>query len=108
MKKNIFLLFLTLFLTLVLIPGLTSGEPKKTVEIQGVIGDYAREDHIYEVGGKIYKFEEDIVIEARDGTVLTFADLKGGAEIKILGEKTTDPKGKGKEKIKYTKIIVLK
>ena len=108
MKKNIFLLSLTLFLTLLLIPGLTSGEPKKTIEIQGVIGDYAQEDHIYEVGGEIYQFEEDIVIQAQDGTVLTFANLKGGTEIKIMGEKTDDPKGKGKEKIKYTKIVVLK
>ena len=108
MKKNIFLLFLTLILTLLLIPGLTTGEPKKTIEIQGVIGDYAQEDRIYEVGGKIYKFEEDIIIEAQDGAILTFADLKGGTEIKIMGEKTGDPKGKGKEKIKYTRIIVLK
>ena len=108
MKKNIFLLCITLILPLLLIPGLTSGEPKKTIEIQGVIGDYAQEDHIYEVGGKIYKFEEDIVIEAQDGTVLTFADLKGGTEIKIMGEKTSDPKGKDKEKIKYIRIVVLK
>ncbi|UCG20898.1 MAG: hypothetical protein JSU80_14515 [Deltaproteobacteria bacterium] len=104
MKKNIFILFLTLLL----IPSFATGEPNKTIEIQGVIGDYAQEDRIYEVGGKIYKFDEDIVIQAQDGTLLTFADLKGGIEIKIIGEKTADPKGKAKEKIKYTTIIVLK
>ena len=104
MKKNIFILFLTLLL----IPNFTMGEPKKIIEIQGVIGDYAQEDHIYEVGGKIYKFEQDMVIQAQDGTVLSFADLKGGVEIKIIGEKTFDPKAKNKEKIKYVTIIVLK
>ena len=104
MKKNIFILFLTLLL----IPNFTEGEPNKTIEIQGSIGDYAQEDRIYEVGGKIYKFDEDTVIQTQDGTVLTFADLKGGTEIKIIGEKTFDPKAKTKEKIKYIRIIVLK
>ena len=104
MKKYILLLFLTLLL----IPGLTTGEPEKTIEIQGVIGDFAREDRIFEVDGEIYKFDEDIVIQAQDETVLTFADLNGGVEIKIIGEKTFDPKAKTKEKIKYIRIIVLK
>jgi hypothetical protein len=49
-----------------------------------------------------------MVIQAQDGTVLSFADLKGGVEIKIIGEKTFDPKAKNKEKIKYVTIIVLK
>jgi len=104
MKKYI----LFLVITLLLIPNFTTGEPEKTIEIQGVIGDYAQEDRIFEVGGKIYKFDQDIVIQAQDGTVLTFADLKGGVEIKIIGEKTFDPKDKNKEKIKYVTIIVLK
>jgi hypothetical protein len=108
MKKNIFLLLTILFLILLLIPNFTAGEAKKTIEIQGVIGDYAQEDRIFEVNGKIYNFDEDVVIQAPDGAVLTFADLKGGTEIKIIGEKTTDPKGKSKEKIKYIRIIVLK
>jgi hypothetical protein len=104
MKKNIFFLFLTLLL----IPNFTRGEPKNTIEIQGIIGDYAQEERIFEVSGKIYQFDKDIVIQAQDGTVLTFADLKGGTEIKIIGEKTADPKAKTKEKIKYITIIVLK
>ena len=103
MKKYLLLIFLTLLL----IPGFTTAEPEKTIEIQGVIGDYAQEDRIFEVDGKIYKFDEDIMIQAPDETVLTFAALKGGVEIKIIGEKTFDPKNKTKEKIKFTKIIVL-
>jgi hypothetical protein len=104
MKKNIFLLILALLL----IPTFAAGEPNKTVEIQGIIGDYAQEDRILEVSGKIYHFDEDVVIQDRDGTILTFADLKGGTEIKIIGEKVADPKTKTKEKVKYTTIVVLK
>jgi hypothetical protein len=108
MKKNIFLLLPILLLVLLLIPTFTAGESKKTIEIQGIIGDYAQEDRIFEVSGKIYHFDQDVVIQARDGTVLTFADLKGGNEIKIIGKKIADPKAKNKERIKYTTIIVLK
>jgi len=108
MKNNIFLLFLTLFLILFLLPAFATGEPNKTFEIQGVIGDYAQEDRIFEVDGKIYQFDQDTVVEGLDGTVLSFAHLKGGTEVKIIGEKTFDPKAKIKEKIKYVKVIVLK
>jgi hypothetical protein len=104
MKSNIFLLFLTLLL----IPNFTTAEPPKTIEIQGIIGDFAPDGRIYEVSGKLYKFDEDIMIQTKDGTLLTFAELKGGTEIKIIGEKTFDPKAKTKEKIKYVRIIVLK
>jgi len=48
-----------------------------------------------------------MVIQAQDGTVLSFAYLKGGVEVKIIGEKTFDPKAKTREKIKYIRIIVL-
>lgn len=107
MKKTIFLLFLILLV----FPGLSNGQKdqaEKTIEIQGTIGDYAQEDRTYEVGGEIYQFDEDILIQAQDGTPLTFAVLKGGVEIKITGVKTGDPKAKTKEKIKYIRIIVLK
>jgi hypothetical protein len=104
MKKNIFVLFLTLLL----IPALTGAEPNKTIEIQGIIGDFAPDGRIYEVSGKLYTFDQDILIQTQDGTVLTFAELKGGTEIKIIGEKIFDPKNKTKEKIKYLRIIVLK
>lgn len=104
MKKYILLLFLTLLL----IPNFTTAEPQKTIEIQGIIGDFAPDGRIYEVSGKLYKFDEDIMIQTQDGTLLTFAELKGGTEIKIIGEKTFDPKAKTKEKIKYIRIIVLK
>jgi len=49
MKKYIFFLVIILLL----IPNFTTGEPEKTIEIQGVIGDYAQEDRMFEVGGKI-------------------------------------------------------
>jgi len=104
MKKYILLLFLTLLL----IPNFTTAEPAKTIEIQGIIGDFAPDGRIYEVSGKLYKFDEDIIIQTQDGTPLTFAELKGGTAIKIIGEKTFDPKAKTKEKIKYIRIIVLK
>ena len=104
MKKYIQLLCLTLLF----IPAFTAAEPNKTIEIQGIIGDFAPDGRIYEVSGKLYKFDEDIMIQAQDGTVLTFAELKGGTKIKIIGEKTFDPKAKTKEKIKYLRIIVLK
>jgi len=104
MKKYILLLSL-IFL---LISNVAKGEPNKTIEIQGVIGDYAQEDRIFEVGGQIYQFDQDTVVEGLDGTLLTFAHLKGGTEVKIIGEKTFDPKAKFKEKIKYVKVIVLK
>ena len=104
MKKYLLLLFLTILL----IPAFTRAEPNKTIEIQGIIGDFAPDGRIYEVSGKLYKFDQDIMIQGQDGTVLTFADLKGGTEIKIIGEKIFDPKNKAKEKIKYLRIIVLK
>ena len=104
MKKYIQLLSLSL----VFIPAFIGAEPNKTIEIQGIIGDFAPDGRIYEVSGKLYKFDQDIMIQGQDGTVLTFADLKGGTEIKIIGEKIFDPKNKAKEKIKYLRIIVLK
>jgi len=104
MKKNIFLLLLTLLL----IPAFITGEPNKTIEIQGIIGDSAPQSRTYEVGGKIYQFDEDITIQNESGEILGFDALKGGTEIKIFGEKTFDPKAKTKEKITYTRIIVLK
>ena len=104
MKKYIQLLSLSL----VFIPAFIGAEPNKTIEIQGIIGDFAPDGRIYEVSGKLYKFDQDLVIQRQDGTVLTFADLKGGTEIKIIGEKIFDPKNKTREKIKYLRIIVLK
>ena len=104
MKSNIFLLFLTLLL----IPNFTTAEPQKTVEIQGIIGDSAPQSRTYEVDRKIYQFDEDITIQNQSGEILSFAALKGGTEIKIIGEKTFDPKAKTKEKIKYIRIIVLR
>ena len=104
MKSNIFLLFLTLLL----IPNFTTAEPQKTVEIQGIIGDSAPQSRTYEVDRKIYQFDEDITIQNQSGEILSFAALKGGTEIKIIGEKAFDPKAKTKEKIKYIRIIVLK
>ena len=104
MKSNIFLLFLTLLL----IPNFTTAEPNKTIEIQGIIGDSAPQSRTYEVDRKIYQFDEDITIQSESGEILGFDALKGGTEIKIIGERTFDPKGKIKEKIKYIRIIVLK
>ena len=104
MKKYILLLFLTLLL----IPAFAKAEADKTVEIQGTIGDSAPQSRTYEVDRKIYQFDEDITIQNESGEILGFAALKGGTEIKIIGEKTFDPKAKTKEKIKYIRIIVLK
>jgi hypothetical protein len=105
MKKNIFLLCLT---TLLFIPAFAKAEANKTVEIQGVIGDSAPQSRTYEVDRKIYQFDEDITIQNESGEILGFDALKGGTEIKIIGEKIFDPKAKTKEKIKYIRIIVLK
>ena len=105
MKKNILLLFLILLL----IPGFAQAEQAEnteTFEIKGVIGDCAPQSRIYEVSGKIYRFDEDITIQTPSGGALTFADLKGGMRIKIIAEKVTDPDGK--EKVTYTSIIVMK
>jgi hypothetical protein len=104
MKKNLFILFLALLL----IPNFTTGEPNKTIEIQGIIGDSAPQSRTYEVDRAIYQFDEDITIQNQSGEILGFDALKGGTEIKIIGEKTFDPKAKTKEKIKYIRIIVLK
>lgn len=104
MKKNIFLLFLTLLL----IPALTTAEPNKTIEIQGIIGDSAPQSRAYEVDGRIYQFDEDITIQNESGEILGFDALKGGTEIKIIAEKTSHPKEKTGEEIKYLRIIVLK
>ncbi len=102
MKKNLFLLFLTLLL----IPNFAPADQAKTIEIQGFIGDSAPKSRTYEVDREIYVFDQDITIESESGEVLTFADLKGGTEIKIIGEKISGPKVQ--EKVKYIKIIVLK
>ena len=102
MKKNIFLLFLTLLL----LPNLANADRPETIEIKGVIGDYAPQSRTYEVDGKIYEFDEDITIQTPSGDALTFADLKGGMKIKIIAEKVPGPDGK--EKIKYISIIVMK
>ena len=104
MKKYI----LILFLTLLLIPNFATGEPNKTIEIQGIIGDSAPQSRTYEVDRKIYQFDEDITIQNESGEFVGFDALKGGTEVKIIGEKTFDPKDKNKEKIKYVTIIVLK
>jgi hypothetical protein len=102
MKKNIFLLFLTLLL----IPALAPADRPETIEIKGVIGDFAPQSRTYEVDGKIYEFDEDITIQTPSGDALTFAALKGGVKIKIIAEKVPGPDGK--EKIKYISIIVMK
>jgi hypothetical protein len=104
MKINLFVLFLTLLL----LPNISTGEPQKIIEIQGIIGDSAPQSRTYEVGREIYQFDQDITIQNESGEILGFDALKGGTEIKIIGEKTFDPKAKTKEKIKYLRIIVLK
>jgi len=102
MKKYILLFFLSVLL----IPALAHADRPETIEIQGVIGDYAPQSRIYEVDGKIYEFDEDITIQTPSGDALTFAALKGGVKIKIIGEKVPGPDGK--EKIRYISIIVMK
>ncbi len=102
MKKYILLFFLTVLL----IPSFAQAESTETIEIQKVIGDSAPQSRTYEVDGKIYEFDEDITIQTPSGDALTFADLKGGVKIKIIGEKVPGPDGK--EKIKYISIIVMK
>ena len=101
MKKYILLSLLTILL----IPNLATADQVKTIEIKGVIGDYSPEARMYEVNGKMYEFEEDITIQSQAGEILTFADLKGGMPIKIVGVKEFRPDGK--EKIKYISIIVM-
>lgn len=98
---------LPLFLTFLLIPSLSSGQVEKTIEIQGVIGDSAPQSRTYEVEGKIYELDQDIAIQTEAGEALSFANLKGGVEIKIIAERTTEPKPKDRKKIRYIKIIVL-
>jgi hypothetical protein len=102
MKKYILLVFLIL----PLIHGFAQAESTKTFEIKGVIGDSAPQSRIYEVDGRIYEFDKDIPIQTPSGDTLTFADLKGGVKIKIIGEKVSGPDGK--EKINYIRIVVIK
>jgi len=102
MKKFILLFFLPLLL----IPNLAHAESTETIEIKGVIGDSAPQGRIYAVSGKIYRFDEDITIQTPSGDALTFADLKGGTKIKIIGEKVPGPDGK--ETVNYIRIIVMK
>ena len=92
-------------LTILFLPNFTSAEQTKTIEITGVIGDYAPEARLYEVNGKIYEFGEDIAIQTRAGTSLTFHDLKGGMAIKIVSEERPGPDGK--IKIEHIGIIVM-
>jgi hypothetical protein len=102
MKKYIPLLFLALLL----IPSFARAESTETIEIKGVIGDFAPQSRTYEVDGKMYEFAEDIAIQTPSGETLTFADLKGGMKIKIIAEKISGPDGK--EGINYIRIIVMK
>ena len=102
MKKYV----LIVLLAFLLIPSFAQAESTETIEIKGVIGDSAPQSRTYEVDGKIYEFDEDITIQTPSGDALTFADLKGGVKIKIIGEKVPGPDGK--EKIKYISIIVMK
>ena len=102
MKKYVLIVLLAFLLT----PSPAQAESTEIFEIKGVIGDSAPQGRIYEVSGKIYRFDEDITIQTPSGDALTFADLKGGMRIKIIAEKVTDPDGK--EKVTYTSIIVMK
>jgi hypothetical protein len=102
MKKYIPLLFLALLL----IPSFARAESTETIEIKGVIGDFAPQSRIYEVDGTIYEFDEDITIQTPSGDALTFAALQGGVKIKIIAEKVPGPDGK--EGINYIRIIVMK
>ena len=102
MKKYILLLFLTLLF----IPGFALAESTETFEIKGVIGDSAPQSRIYEIDGKIYQFNEDVIIQTPSGEALTFADLTGGMRVKIIAEKVYGPDGK--EKINYLRIIAKK
>ena len=102
MKKNIFLLSLTLLF----IPNPANADLTETIEIQGFIGDSAPQSRTYEVDGKIYKFDEDIPIQTQSGDALTFADLRGGMKITIIAQKVPGPDGK--EKNRYISIIVMK
>jgi hypothetical protein len=102
MKKYI----LALFLAFLLIPSSAWAESTETIEIKGVIGDFAPQSRIYEVDGTIYQFAEDIPIQTPSGDALTFADLKGGMRITIIAEKVPGPDGK--EEVKYIRIIVMK
>jgi len=101
MKKRI----LPYLLTILLFPNFTTADRIKTFEIKGVIGDYAPDARVYEVNGKIYEFGEDIAIQTRAGTSLTFHDLKGGMAIKIVSEERPGPDGK--IKIEHIGIIVM-
>ena len=102
MKKYV----LVILLAFLLIPSFAQAENTETIEIKGVIGDSAPQSRTYEVDGKIYEFDEDITIQTPAGDALTFADLKGGMKIKIIGEKVPGPDGK--EKVNYIRIIVMK
>ena len=106
MKKYIPLLLLAFLLIPSFALAEGQGESTKTIEIKGVIGDFAPQSRTYEVDGTIYEFAEDITIQTPSGDALTFADLKGGVRIKIIAEKVPGPDGK--EEVKYIRIIVKK
>lgn len=102
MKKQI----LCFIFLLLLLPSATIAEYRIPIKIEGRIGDFAPKSRTYEIDGKIYRFQKDIIIEDQYGRRLTFNDLKGGLFIKIIGEKIIGRHQK--EKIELNKIIIMK
>ena len=101
MKKYVFVLIcLSMF-----VPHAAIGEDKVPFVTEGVIGDFADRSRIYEVDGKYYQFQKDIIIDTQDGKRLTFRHLRGGLHIKIVGEKMTGTDFK--ERAQYHKIIIM-
>lgn len=73
--------------------------------ISGSIGDYAPAARVYEVGGVICKFPEEINVVHNNGDPAVLGDLQGGMRIKVIGEKTVD--NSREDTIRYNKIIIL-
>ncbi len=85
--------------------GLISAGQAIPVVIEGEIGDFAPKARVYEIGGKIYTFREDLGIHTENGKILTFEDLKGGTRVRLIGESASY--GAPPAAITFTKIVVM-
>ena len=73
-----------LFLGLILAPGRVSAR-EGLWSAEGVIGDYAPQSRIYQVGKAAFHFPSHAVIEGPGGKRIPLEELKGGMRIRVEG-----------------------
>ena len=99
-RKTIWLSVLVL-----LIPLALQAEMTIPFMVEGTIGDFAPRSRTYEIDGHTYQFPPGTPVENRAGQPLRFDQLKGGAHIRINGEKTY--RDDQQEVVHYNKITRL-